>query len=205
MFGLLWADLADPVSAGLAVAATASSSTDGFSNLMSGLIGALLGGATAFVGALYIQHREQHRAGRDAARAVFFELVLSRSVLSASRTVGALIPQPLERQAWDSTLPRLSGWLRADDLMNVFNAYLDVASVQAQYSVGERLGTEGEAMFAKAVEDMSRAIAVLNDLAFNRDEKKRAMALMHQQAAEAGYDLAEAVKADADRDASNGT
>src|SRR4051812_6194048 len=78
------------------------------------LAGALVGGVLASVGAWYgmrlVQSRDFHRRGRDAGRAVFYEMVLNRSALAASATIKHLIPQ-LSRDSLDDVMPTLAGWL----------------------------------------------------------------------------------------------
>lgn len=169
-----------PSTDGQTPAETPASTPDPVSNLLSGLVGALIGGGLAYIGALHIQRRDFDKNGRDAARAVFYELILNRSTVSLSRATGMLMPPAMSRATYDQALLVLSGALPADEMNPIVLAYVDVSMTLAQYQTGETLSADAAAKFEVAEKDMTVAIDILAKY-FTDDEKSRLMGEIRAQ------------------------
>lgn len=87
-------------------------------NLTSGLIGAVVGIAGAFV----LQWNETRKGDRAAARIVFLEVVANRAPLSLAVTSG--VYAPLFTSAWTVSQEQLSRTLSPRELVTVTKFYL---------------------------------------------------------------------------------
>src|SRR4051812_24733036 len=99
--------------------------------LMASLVGAFFGAAGWLLVGLFMQRRQAERGARNAARAVYFELVMNETDIRVAAE--HLVFQPLRRGSFDSQLPELATWLHADELETIVKAYMSHAGYdQAQ-------------------------------------------------------------------------
>jgi hypothetical protein len=99
--------------------------------LLASLVGAFFGAAGWLLVGLYMQRRQVERQARNAARAVYFELVMNETDIKVAAE--HLVFQPLRRGSFDSQLPELATWLHADELETIVKAYMSHAGYdQAQ-------------------------------------------------------------------------
>jgi len=99
--------------------------------LLASLVGAFFGAAGWLLVGLYMQRRQSERQARNAARAVYFELVMNETDIRVASE--HLVFQPLRRGSFDSQLPELATWLHADELETIVKAYMSHAGYdQAQ-------------------------------------------------------------------------
>src|SRR3954453_19615295 len=69
-----------------------------------------------------MQRRQSEREARNAARGVYFELVMNETDIRVAAE--HLVFQPLRRGSLDSQLPQLATWLHADELETIVKAYM---------------------------------------------------------------------------------
>ena len=111
------------------------------SQVLSGLLGACFGSlGWLFVG-LYIQSRNNRFAGRNAARAVYFELELNRVNVELARDYGELMP--LSRSTYEQLLPQLANLLSARERSTVAAAYMSHIGYEQQRQSRDHLKTVG--------------------------------------------------------------
>jgi hypothetical protein len=90
--------------------------------VFAALLGACFGSlGWLFVG-LYINSRTARSAGRNAARAVYFELQLNQANVQLANDYGELLP--LSRSTYEQLLPQLANLLTARDRSEVAAAYM---------------------------------------------------------------------------------
>jgi len=87
-----------------------------------GITGAIVGVIGWLMVGLYIQRRAHDRQGRDAGRAVYFELAANRLTISIANEYGVF--GQLSSSAYERLLPEISTWLPADELQALVIAYL---------------------------------------------------------------------------------
>lgn len=136
--------------------------------LLIGVVGALVGSFGYFFVALFIQRREFARRGRDAARAVYFELGVNQLNIFTALEYGAF--GPLAKTTFDRLLPELATWLPANELQAIALAYMGHAGYQqAQQGAGipEALRRGQLRMLA---ETHRAAVELLRRRAFSRRE-----------------------------------
>jgi hypothetical protein len=106
-----------------------------FDQLLTAAIGAFFGAAGWLLVGLYMQRRQADHQARNAARAVYFELVMN--AIDVGVAADHLVFQPLRRGSFDRLLPELATWLGADDLEVIVRAYMSHAGYeQAQRNEG---------------------------------------------------------------------
>lgn len=99
--------------------------------LLASLVGAFFGAAGWLLVGIYMQRRQTEREARNAARAVYFEMVMNETDIRVAAE--HLVFQPLRRSSFDSQLPQLATWLHADELETIVKAYMSHAGYdQAQ-------------------------------------------------------------------------
>jgi hypothetical protein len=96
--------------------------------LLASLVGAFFGAAGWLMVGLYMQRRQVQRDARNAARAVYFELVMNETDVKVASE--HLVFQPLRRGSFDSQLPQLATWLHADELETIVKAYMSHAGYE---------------------------------------------------------------------------
>ncbi|MBA3779466.1 MAG: hypothetical protein H0X16_09255 [Chloroflexi bacterium] len=136
--------------------------------LFLGAFGALVGViGWLFVG-IYIQRRQFDRQARDAARAVYFELLSNELNVQTALEFGAF--GQLSRSTFERLLPELSTWLPATELQALVIAYMGHAGYQQaaeDTSVPEELRRRALAALREA---HGTALGALRARAFTRAE-----------------------------------
>lgn len=142
-----------------------------FGQLAIGLTGTLVGVIGWLLVGLYIQGRARQRAARDAARAVYFELIANQLAIYMAREYGMF--GTLSRSTYDRLLPEISTFLRIEELQSVTLAYLG----HAGYDQASRDGEVPEAVRRMALGGLNdahlTAIRLVRGRAFHRSELRR--------------------------------
>lgn len=139
--------------------------------LATALIGASFGAFGWLLVGLYMQRRSNERQARNAARAVYFELVVNRINVDVALNHGAF--QSLGRASFERLLPELATWLRADELETLTRAYMSHAGyqqLQANAAVPEPVRRE---LLARLAREHGVAIAAIAERAFSAAERSR--------------------------------
>lgn len=89
------------------------------SNLLSGMVGAVLG----VVGAFGLQWRDRRRQAKGAGRALFFELVQN---MNAARAGDNPFPSSWSRGTWQATQPEMATFLDAATFGAIAWAYRSI-------------------------------------------------------------------------------
>jgi hypothetical protein len=142
-----------------------------FGQLAVGLTGSLVGVIGWLLVGLYIQSRAKVRAARDAARAVYFELVANQLAIFMALEYGVF--GTLSRSTYDRLLPEISTFLRIEELQSVTLAYLG----HAGYDQAARDGEVPQEVRRMAMGGLNEAhltaIRLVRERAFRRDELSR--------------------------------
>src|SRR5438046_7395816 len=93
--------------------------------LLASLVGAFFGSAGWLLVGLYMQGRQAERQARNAARAVYFELLMNE--IDVRVATDHLVFQGLRRGSFDRLLPELATWLTAEDLEVIVQADMSPA------------------------------------------------------------------------------
>jgi hypothetical protein len=139
--------------------------------LLASLVGAFFGAAGWLLVGLYMQRRQVQRDARNAARAVYFELVMNETDIKVASE--HLVFQPLRRGSFDSQLPQLATWLHADELETIVKAYMSHAGYE-QAQRDEKLPAAVRMAVLRTVLDQhSKATALLLGRSFTEREAAR--------------------------------
>lgn len=142
-----------------------------FEQLAIGLTGSLVGVIGWLLVGLYIQSRARHRAARDAARAVYFELVANQLAVYTALEFG--LYGTLSRATYDRLLPEISTFLRIEELQSVTLAYLGHAGYD-QSARDREVPAEVRRYALSGLHDAHRtAIGLVRARAFDRRELRR--------------------------------
>ena len=142
-----------------------------FGQLAIGLTGTLVGVIGWLLVGLYIQTRAKQRAARDAARAVYFELVANQLAVFMALQYGMF--GTLSRSTYDRLLPEISTFLRIEELQSVTLAYLGHAGYEQAARDGE-VPVEVRRMALGGLNDAHlTAIRLVRERAFERGELER--------------------------------
>ena len=142
-----------------------------FGQLAIGLTGTLVGVIGWLLVGLYIQSRARQRAARDAARAVYFELVANQLAVFTALEFGLF--GTLSRSTYDRLLPEISTFLRIEELQSVTLAYLGHAGYEQAARDGA-VPAEVRRMALSGLNEAHRtAIGLVRARAFNRAELAR--------------------------------
>jgi hypothetical protein len=121
---------------------------------------------------LFIQRRQFVRQGRNAAKAVYFELDVNLATVGVARDHGLFAD--LDRSSFERLLPELAALLSGGELRSVVDAYMTQAGYR-QLASREDLPTEvRRAALGAFVGAHERALAMLRSRAFT-DTELRAM------------------------------
>src|ERR671924_2126465 len=91
-------------------------------DLLPGIIGSFVGVMGWLLVGLIIQRRQFVRQGRNAAKAVYFELDVDLATIGVARDHGHFVD--LDRSSFERLLPELATLLPAADLKTVVDAYM---------------------------------------------------------------------------------
>jgi hypothetical protein len=137
--------------------------------LISALVGATFGSlGWLFVG-LFIQRAQFRRQGRNAARAVYFELEMNRLNVVMAREYGSYLP--LGRTTFERLLPELATWLRAADLRRVAAAYMSHAGYEQARAASDMPSDLRAEALSGILSAHDAALALLGGLVFSRAER----------------------------------
>jgi hypothetical protein len=136
--------------------------------LITALIGAFFGAAGWLFVGLYMQRRLHERQARNAARAVYFELIQNEIDVDVAMSHGVF--QALGRSSFDRLLPELATWLNADELQTIARAYMSHAGydqVQRETAIPPPVRA---ALLQRILAEHRAATALLRRRAFSRRE-----------------------------------
>jgi len=139
--------------------------------LLTAFIGAFFGASGWLLVGLYMQRRQADRQARNAARAVYFELVMN--AIDVKVAADHLVFQPLRRGSFDRLLPELATWLDADELEVIVRAYMSHAGYE-QAQRDDKLPAPVRMALLRTVHEQHRAATdLLRGKAFSEREAAR--------------------------------
>lgn len=139
-------------------------------DLIPGLVGSFLGVMGWLLVGLYIQRRQFLRQGRNAARAVYFELDVNLATIIVAREHGLFTD--LSRSAFERLLPELATLVPAAELKLVVNAYTTHAGylqMASRDDLPDEVRRAALKAFAAAHE---KALVILGSCAFSAVESR---------------------------------
>lgn len=139
--------------------------------LIASLVGAFFGAAGWLLVGLYMQRRQVQREARNAARAVYFELVMNATDIKVAAE--HLVFQPLRRGSFDSQLPQLATWLHSDELETIVKAYMSHAGYEQAQRDDKLPATVRTAVLRTVLDQHARAIDLLLHRSFSVEEAAR--------------------------------
>src|SRR3954447_25133133 len=139
--------------------------------LIASLVGAVFGAAGWLLVGIYMQRRQSERAARNAARAVYFELVMNETDIRVAAE--HLVFQPLRRGSFDSQLPELATWLHADELETIVKAYMSHAGYDQAQRDDKLPAPVRKAVLRTVLDQHARATELLLHRSFSEHEAAR--------------------------------
>ena len=139
--------------------------------LLASLVGAFFGAAGWLLVGLYMQRRQAERQARNAARAVYFELVMNETDIQVAAE--HLVFQPLRRGSFDSQLPELATWLHADELETIVKAYMSHAGYDQAQRDDKLPAQVRMAVLRTVLQQHARATDLLLHRSFSVEEAAR--------------------------------
>lgn len=142
-----------------------------FDRLAPLVIGAVLGATGWLIVGLFMTRRANDRSARNAARAVYFELVMNEIDIdvAAHHSVYAT----LRRGAFDRLLPELATWLEADELEIIVRAYMSHAGYEQAEREKQLPDSVRKQLLARVLTENEQAAALLRRRAFSAKEAAR--------------------------------
>lgn len=137
-------------------------------SFLLGISGALVGVIGWLLVGLYIQKKAHDRQGRDAGRAVYFEVAANRLAIFIANEYGVF--GPVSSSAYERLLPELSTWLPAPELQALVIAYLGhggYAEASQESDVPEPVR---KAALAALLEAHNTAVGLLKHRVFSAHE-----------------------------------
>src|SRR5919106_3294376 len=137
-------------------------------DFVPGIIGSFVGVMGWLLVGVYIQRRQFVRQGRNAAKAVYFELDVDLATIGVARDHGLFAD--LDRSSFERLLPELATLLSGSELQSVVDAYMAHAGyrqVAARDDLPAEVRRAAIGAFAGAHE---RALATLRSRAFTASE-----------------------------------
>jgi hypothetical protein len=120
-------------------------------NLVSGLLGALIGSFLGFAGAFAIQWSQNRREDKAAARTTHMEVASHATALYAIR--GERAPSQLSNSAWTTSRGRLAHLLGPVEFVIVARYYANIEMIQVQEWIESVGGAPTRVRAAKALYD----------------------------------------------------
>ena len=142
-----------------------------FDQLLTAAIGAFFGAAGWLLVGLYMQRRQADRQARNAARAVYFELVMNG--IDVGVAADHLVFQPLRRGSFDRLLPELATWLDANELEVIVRAYMSHAGYDQAQRDEQLPAPVRMALLRRVLEQNNAAADLLRKRAFSAGEAAR--------------------------------
>ena len=135
------------------------------------VIGAIFGGLSWLFVGLYLSRRANDRQARNAARAVYFELVMNEIDIDVAARHG--VYGALRRGAFDRLLPELATWLEPYELETIVRAYMSHAGYE-QAQRDENLPTPIKtALLGRVLGEHEAASGILRRRSFSAREAAR--------------------------------
>lgn len=141
-------------------------------DFLPGIIGSFVGVSGWLLVGLFIQRRQFVRQGRNAAKAVYFELEVDLATIGVARDHGLF--SDLDRSSFERLLPELATLLSGSELRNVVDAYMTHAGYRQLASRDDLPAEVRRAALGAFVSVHERALATLRSRAFT-DTELRAM------------------------------
>ena len=139
-------------------------------DLMPGRVGSFLGVMGWLLVGLYIQRRQFLRQGRNAARAVYFELDVNLATITVARDHGLFTG--LSRSAFERLLPELATLVPAAELKLVVNAYTTHAGYLQMASRDDLPDEVRRAALKAFATTHEKALEILGSCAFSTVESR---------------------------------
>jgi len=141
------------------------------SQFLTALVGAFFGAAGWLLVGLYMQRRAADRQARNAARAVYIELVMNEIDIDIALRHGVF--GTLRRSSFDRLLPELATWLEAGELEAIVRAYMSHAGYE-QTQRDDKLPTAVKgALLSRVLAEHNGASSLLRQRAFTVREAAR--------------------------------
>jgi hypothetical protein len=141
-------------------------------DFLPGIIGSFVGVMGWLLVGVYIQRRQFVRQGRNAAKAVYFELDVDLATIAVARDHGLFAD--LDRSSFERLLPELATLLSGSELRGVVDAYMAHAGYRQLASSDDLPAEVRRAALDAFVGVHERALATLRSHAFS-DTELRAM------------------------------
>ena len=141
-------------------------------DFLPAIIGSFVGVMGWLLVGLLIQRRQFVRQGRNAAKAVYFELDVNLATIGVARDHGLFAD--LDRSSFERLLPELATLLSGSELQSVVDAYMTHAGYRQVASRDDLPAEVRRAALAAHVGAHERALATLRSRAFS-DAELRAM------------------------------
>jgi hypothetical protein len=141
-------------------------------DFLPGIIGSFVGVMGWLLVGVYIQRRQFVRQGRNAAKAVYFELDVDLATIAVARDHGLFAD--LDRSSFERLLPELATLLSGSDLRSVVDAYMAHAGYRQLASSDDLPAEVRRAALDAFVVVHERALATLRSHVFS-DTELRAM------------------------------
>ena len=133
-----------------------------------GISGAIVGVVGWLLVGLFIQKKAHDRQGRDAGRAVYFELAANRLCVFIAHEYGVF--GPMSSSAYERLLPELSTWLPAPELQALVIAYLGHGGYQQAAEETEMPEAVRKTALAALLEAHDVAVGLLKRRVFSAHE-----------------------------------
>ena len=133
-----------------------------------GISGAIVGVLGWLLVGLFIQKRAHERQGRDAGRAVYFEIAANRLCIYIADQYGVF--GPLSSSAYERLLPEMSTWLPAPELQALVIAYMGHGGYAQAAEETDVPGPVRKAALAALLEAHNVAVGLLKHRVFSAHE-----------------------------------
>jgi hypothetical protein len=137
-------------------------------DLLPGIIGSFVGVMGWLLVGLYIQRRQFVRQGRNAAKAVYFELDVDLATIEVARDHGLFAD--LDRSSFERLLPELATLLSGSELRSVVDAYMTHAGYRQLTSRDDLPADVRRSAIVAIVGAHQRALVTLRSRAFTDSE-----------------------------------
>lgn len=142
-----------------------------FDRLVPLVIGAIFGGLSWLFVGLYLSRRANERQARNAARAVYFELVMNEIDIDVAVHHG--VYGTLRRGAFDRLLPELATWLEPDELETIVRAYMSHAGYEQAQRDAHLPTPVKTALLGRVLSEHEAASGILRRRSFSPKEAAR--------------------------------
>jgi hypothetical protein len=137
-------------------------------DFLPAIIGSFVGVMGWLLVGLFIQRRQFVRQGRNAAKAVYFELDVNLATIGVARDHGLFAD--LDRSSFERLLPELATLLSGSELRSVVDAYMTHAGYRQVASRDDLPAEVRRAALGAFVGAHERALVTLRSRAFTNSE-----------------------------------